>query len=395
MNEWLGFPGARAMGEEEREAVARVLERRTLYRGTGLAPPEEVERCEEELARLVGRKHVLLMNSGTSAILAALHALGIGKGDEVIVPGYGWLTNVSAVLYVGATPVLVPTGPGLNLDPAWLEQAVSPQTRAITPVHACGQPCDLEEIRRFAQRHGLKIMDDASQAIGTSAAAGDVTAYSFQAFKIITSGEGGALGTDDDALYRAGARFHDAGLERMARPRVEPHGFPLPKGLGLNLRMSELDAAVLRVQIRKLPEIRERLRRAADALADVFAPALAVGAVRRLAPPPGAEENRTFLLFEAVDAGAAEAFGAALNQAGCRILRVSDDVYHGIAGWLQYLQTNRLPHRVVGADEARQAQARLLTLHVNWEISEVELAQVKAGVASFLKTFGGRESHSS
>jgi dTDP-4-amino-4,6-dideoxygalactose transaminase len=375
----------RALGEEERTAVERVLRRRTLYRGVGLVAPEEVERCEEELARLVGRRHVVLMNSGTSALLAALHALGIGEGDEVIVPGFGWLTNLSTVLYAGATPVLVPTGPGLGLDPSWLEEARSARTRAITPVHACGSPCLMEPILSFARRHGLSVLDDASQAMGTSAAGGDLTAFSFQAFKIVTSGEGGALGTDDEALYRAAVRFHDAGLERMAQPRRGAPGLELPRGLGLNLRMSELDAALLRVQLTRLPALKAALGRAAEALTAALAPAMVSGAVRRVPPAPGQTENQTFLVLEAAEAGVARAFEAALNEAGCRVLLASRDRYHGIQGWLEYLEENRLPYRVVGAEDAKRVQERVLMLHVNWEISEAELEQVRAGVAAFLR----------
>ena len=384
MNEWLGLPGLRAMGQEEQQAVERVLAGRALYRGTGLNPPEEVEGCEEELARQVGRKHVLMLNSGTSALLAALHALRVGPGDEVIVPGYGWLTNVSSLLYVGATPVFVPVGPGLCVDTGFLEQAVGPRTRAITPIHACGWPCDMATVRDFARRHGLAVLDDASQALGSSATWGDVTAFSFQSFKIITGGEGGALATDDSSLYLSAVRFHDSGLARMARPPLRPTGPEVPVGLGLNLRMTELEAALIRVQLRRLPEIRESLRRAAGALLDAFAPALARGGVRRLTPPAGASDNGTFLLFEAADARTAHAFDEALRRAGVHIHLVSKDRTHGLPGWLEYLDTNRLPHRVVGREVALERSERVLALHVNWALTEKELAQVRSAMGAFL-----------
>ncbi len=386
MNEWLGLPGLRAMGDEERQALERVLARGALYRGAGLAPPEEVEGCEEELARLVGRKHVLMLNSGTSALLAALHALGVGEGDEVIVPSYGWLTNVSSVLYVGATPVFVPVGPGVCVDTSFLEQALSPRTKAITPIHACGWPCDMETLRGFARKHGLAVLDDASQALGSSATWGDVTAYSFQSFKIVTGGEGGALATDDTSLYLSAVRFHDSGLSRMARHRPKPMGYEVPVGVGLNLRMSELEAALIRVQLRRLPHIRESLKKASRALLDAFAPALASGGVRHLTPPAGATDNGTFLLFEAADARTAHAFDAALRQAGCHIHLVSKDRTHGLPGWLEYLETNNLPHRVVGRDVALERSERVLALHVNWALTETGFAQVRSAVESFLSS---------
>lgn len=368
---WVGFPGVRAIDEEERRAIDAVLERRTLYRGAGLVPPVEVRDGERELREGLQRKFAILMNSGTSALLSALVAGGIGEGDEVIVPGYGWLTDVSVVLERRAVPVFAPVGEDLTIDVARLAECITPSTRAIAPVHACGRPYDVAGVAEFAQRHGLMVIEDACQALGArvhdrpAGAFGDMTALSFQAFKLVSGGEGGALLTDDPSLYEKAFRFHDAGLSRFAEG-AGPEGL-VPTGLGLNLRMSELTAALVRVQLRRLPHVMARLQEARDALLGALGDALGAGALRLPRPRPGSVDNGTFLVLRADEPAIARTFLDTMRERGCAIRLASEASLHALPGWLDYLRREKFAHRVVGRDVAEAALQRALILEINWQ----------------------------
>jgi 8-amino-3,8-dideoxy-alpha-D-manno-octulosonate transaminase len=399
--DWIGFAGARAISDEEREAVASVLSRRTLYRGRGLAPPEEASLCEAELAELLGRRYVVLMNSGTSALLAALRAVGVGPGDEVILPGYGWLTDVTTVLHLGAVPVFAPLGPDLNLDPARLEACFSERTRAVAPVHACGRPFDLPAVAEIARRRGVPLVEDACQCLGGRidgrlvGTEGQAAVFSFQAFKIVTAGEGGAMATDDEALYLSALRFHDAGLARfslpsLSRSRAGPEG-QVPVGVGLNLRMSELGAALLRVQLRRLPELLGRLTRARTALLETFSEAFAAGVLRACPPRQGVEENGTFLQLKAPDARVARRMTEALCARGVPVRLAAAAPLHALPGWLEYLDRHGYAYRVVDRESSLDVLNRTLLLEVNWEQSPDALQRLRGDVAWAVGRIGSGE----
>lgn len=384
--EWVGYPGARVIGEAEHKAVVDVLARRTLYRGAGLNEPREVSAVEVELARRLGRRFALTFNSGTSALVAGLVALGVGEGDEVIVPGYGWLTDVSAVLHLKAVPVLCPIGADLNIDPARIPECLTPRTKAITPVHACGRACDLDLVRAAAP--GVSVLDDACQALGATSGGRPVggegtaaTVLSFQSFKIITAGEGGALVTDDEELYVAAVRYHDAGLSRFAHAAAS-RGAPMqPIGVGLNLRMSELTAALLRVQLGRLEEVRAGQRAARERLSAAFAPAFEAGLLEEAPQGPGTEDNGTFLLLTARDGDAARGLHRALAALGVPLVHGIEDALHTSPGWAAYMQDQGFPFRSVGLEATRAILERTLFLQVNPDQSPESLDRLRRGIA--------------
>ena len=267
-------PGLEVIGDEELAEVGEVLRSGHLARyGPEGGFPAKVLRFEREVARRAGVRHALGVNSGTSALYLALAGLGIGPGDEVVVPGFTFVASISAIAYAGAHPVLAEVDRSFNLDPADVEARITSRTKAVLVVHMLGNPARMEELRRVTDRHGVALIEDAAQAFGGTyrgkwlGSLGDVGAFSFNIYKTITCGDGGMLVTGDEALYRRCFAMHDQGHAPL-RTGVEVGRRPV---LGLNFRMVELQGAVLLAQLSKLDRIRSHLRRNRDIVHDGLA----------------------------------------------------------------------------------------------------------------------------
>ena len=253
------------LGPDERQAVLGVLDRGIL--SGQLAP--EVRGLEREFAAFAGARYCLATNSGTSALHLALVGAGVRAGDEVIVPAFTFVATAMAVLHQGAVPVFVDVEPRtFGMDPARVEAAIGPRTRAVVPVHLHGVPCDLQPIADIAARRGLLLIEDSAQAIGAryrgrfAGTVGLAGCYSLQSSKSMACGEGGLLVTDDEPVFR---RAHAARMfGEDSRPEDEASydlTHPLDgnraydsAAIGWNYRTSELAAAVARAQLRRLPE---------------------------------------------------------------------------------------------------------------------------------------------
>ncbi|MGH7752650.1 MAG: DegT/DnrJ/EryC1/StrS family aminotransferase, partial [Gemmatimonadales bacterium] len=260
-----GWPGGLLIGEEERRAVLDVLNSQSLFRHYGPHPRHKAAQFEQAFAAAMLTKHALGVTSGTAALITALAALGIGPGDEVIVPTYTWIATVSAVLVHGAVPVFVDIDESLTMDPGAVEAAITPQTAAIVPVHMRGAGADLDPILALAGRRGLVVLEDAAQAVGGKyrgkrlGTLGSFGAYSLQFHKTITTGEGGMVVTRDTGLFERAVRYHDQGSMRMEElDELIPAGNPLV--IGVNFRITELTAAVGLAQLPKMDGIIERMR---------------------------------------------------------------------------------------------------------------------------------------
>ena len=254
------FPGGMEVGQEEHEALRRVLESKNLFRYYGIGEgPDEVLSFEREFAEHVGSKHALCVNAGSSALICALIGAGIGEGDEVIVPAYTWNATPNAVLASRALPVLAEVDESLTLDPGDVERRITPRTRAILPVHMRGAPAAMDELVAIAKTHDLVLIEDVCQAAGATyqgrrlGTFGDAGAFSLQFNKIITTGEGGVLITDREDLLDLALDVHDCA--NSLRRRVG-----LPKFAGYNFRASELIGAMARVQLSRLDGLLERMR---------------------------------------------------------------------------------------------------------------------------------------
>jgi 8-amino-3,8-dideoxy-alpha-D-manno-octulosonate transaminase len=254
------------MDEEEVEAAARVLRSRSLFRYYGIDLQRETDSFEAEFRQFLGVDHALAVGSGSGALHVALAALGVGPGQEVIVPAYMWVAVAAAVVNQGAIPILADIDQTFGLDPTALEKAITPRTRGVIAVHMSGAPCDVLAVREVVRGRGLFLLEDCAQCVGGSIRGqrvgtfGDVGIFSFQMNKNMTSGEGGAVVTKDHGLYQRAFACHDLGYARDASGRLV---FDVPELClwGKGYRMDELRAAVLRVQLRKLPRIVAAMRR--------------------------------------------------------------------------------------------------------------------------------------
>ena len=222
------YPGGMMIDQEEEAAVLEVLRKKRLFRYYGPAEgPSTAAELEKAFAAHMGTRHALAVTSGTAALICALQGIGVGPGDEVIVPAYTWIASAEAVLAVGAVPVIAEIDETLSLDPEDVERKVSPYTKAIMPVHMRGTPCDMDALMDVARRYDLKVIEDTAQADGASykgkrlGSMGDVGCFSLQFNKIITSGEGGMVITNDENVWKRAVMFHDvSGGTALPFPRT-------------------------------------------------------------------------------------------------------------------------------------------------------------------------------
>jgi dTDP-4-amino-4,6-dideoxygalactose transaminase len=249
--------------EEEERLVLEVLRSGWVTQGP------RVEEFERRFAARVGTADAVAVSSGTTALFLAMHVLGIGAGDEVIVPSLTFIASVNAIVHCGATPVLVDVDPRTyNLDPDAVEAAVTPRTRAIMVVHQLGMPADLDRIEAIGRRHGIHVVEDAACALGSSykgrpiGGSGNLAAFSFHPRKVVVTGEGGMITTNDAALAARLRRLRHQGMsisdiERHRADRVINETYP---EIGYNYRLSDLHAAVGIAQLAKLDLLVARRR---------------------------------------------------------------------------------------------------------------------------------------
>ncbi|MCM8785789.1 MAG: DegT/DnrJ/EryC1/StrS family aminotransferase [Candidatus Omnitrophica bacterium] len=225
----------------------------------------KVSQFEKEFSKKFNIKYCLAVNSGTSALISALIACGIGPGDEVIIPGYTFFATCSAILVAKAIPVIAEIDETLTIDPEDIEKKITKYTKAIIPVHMRGLPSNMDKIMEIARKYNLKIIEDCAQADGGSfkgkrlGTFGDAGCFSFDFFKIINTGEGGMVVTDDEKIYIRAQSWHDTAAcwrpDRYARERMPGEIF-----YGENYRMSQIAAAIGLAQLNKLDNYLNKLR---------------------------------------------------------------------------------------------------------------------------------------
>lgn len=257
------------IGQDEIDAVARAIFSKDFFKINGSG--KEVLHFEEEWKEITGASYALTMTSGFAALSSALIGMGIGPGDEVIVPGYTYIASALAVTAVGAVPVIAEIDETMTLDAADTEKKISPHTKAIMPVHIQGFPSDMAAITALAKKYGIRVLEDACQADGGMFRGkylgtwGDAGAYSFNYYKVITAGEGGALVTDDRVIYERALIYHDSSAVAFFGNQLD--GITEPLFGGTEFRVSDITGAILRQQLRRMPGILADLRKNRDALA--------------------------------------------------------------------------------------------------------------------------------
>ena len=314
----LEFPGIHHMDEREIEAAVGVLRARSPFRYYGLDLQKQAESFESEFARFAGVQHAVAVASGTGALYTALSALGVGPGQEVIVPAYLWVSVVAAVVNLGAIPVLADIDESFCLDPVSVRREITPRTRGIILVHMSGAPGDVHSIAAIARQHGLFLLEDCAQCAGGAVGGqrvgsfGDMAVFSFQMNKNMTAGEGGCVVTNDPQLARKAFACHDLGYARDQDGRLI---FDAPELClwGRGCRMDEVRAAILRVQLEKLPATIGAMRKSKYRIRQALERFQAVR-LRKIPDPAG--DTGCFLITTYPDAETARQVNAALRAEG-------------------------------------------------------------------------------
>lgn len=407
------FPGGGRLDQEEEEAavaaVREVMRSKRLFRFFGPSPnplqTSKVREFERAFSAHMGVGYALAVNSGTSALVCGLISLGIGPEDEVIVPAYTWFSTASAVLTVGAVPIIAEVDESLNINPEDARRKLSPYTKAIIPVHMRGAPAHMDQLMALANEKNLQILEDAAQAAGASfqgravGSIGHAGAYSFHMSKIMTAGEGGMFTTNDATIYRRAAMYHDSAACPHMSVSTEEW---LP---GVNLRMSELHAAVALVQLHRLDAIVRDMRARKARLKEMVSDGLAKEGVtlRAIHDPHG--DASIALIFFLPEKSRAKRVAAALGDENIPASRLYQDReylphdhidLHAFPAWAPILQKRtwstrggpwRWHPREIEYDEAMcPTTMDLLRRAIHIDISpELTLPQVEQMATGILK----------
>lgn len=299
------YPGAMMYDASESDSVSEVIAAHSPFRYYGPALQRKVKTFENEFCQMMQVDHAVGVTSGTAAVICALKAAGIGPGDKVIVPACTFIASAGAVICAGAVPVFAEIDESISMDPDRLEALLDPAVKAIMPVPILGNPCQMDRLMEIARRHNLLVIEDAAQSCGATyhgrpvGTFGDVNAFSLQMNKILTTGEGGVVVSNDAHLYERAVRYHDQGMFR------EKEGFLSGDAdadifVGQNYRMSEITGAVALEQVRKLPEMLARMRRTKALLKEGLA-GIPGFTFRRINDAQGDAGNALILLLEDAD----------------------------------------------------------------------------------------------
>ena len=263
------YIGAAMVGDEELEEIKEVISERSLFRHYGMGNPQKVNTFESKLSEYFGGKLALAVSSGSASLYCAAVALGVGPGDEVIIPSFGWYPLFNAVANMGALPVFADIDESLHMDPADLERKITNNTKAAFVIHYQGRAANLDALMKITAKHGIKLVEDCAQGFGAFygdkpvGSYGDIACLSFQQNKFITSGEGGALITGCEEFYARAAFYHDMGIIRpIFAKRLSDKSLYEPSNAfyAMQFRMGELPAACLLGQLKRFDGMKRHCR---------------------------------------------------------------------------------------------------------------------------------------
>lgn len=341
--------GTEKFGKEELHEVMSVMETGILFRYNHDAQRNNIWKAkdfEEEVKKITGAKYALAVSSGSTAILAALVASGIGYGDEVVVPPFTYIATIEAVLLIGAIPVFAEIDETLCLSAEGLEKVITPKTKAVCLVHMCGATADMDKLMPVIQKHNLTLVEDAGQAFGAAfkdtytGLFGKAGSFSFDFFKIATAGEGGVLVTNDEHTYKMAEYFCDHGHTHEGNNRgMEAH--PI---VGFNFRISELHAAVGLAQTRRVPEIKQINQKNKTFLQNKIQSAVPEIQFSKVIDPQG--DSATFMNLLMPAPAHAKNMVEELNKAGTGGFNYwFTNMYHFINQW-EHVKHLRFPNKM-------------------------------------------------
>jgi 8-amino-3,8-dideoxy-alpha-D-manno-octulosonate transaminase len=331
------MPGFEVFGEEEKQQALQVFDTGVLFRyefGEQRKGVYKVREFEQAFAQYTGAAHAQAVTSGTAALKVALSALGVGIGDEVITQGFTFVATWEAILDVGAKPVFTEIDQTLNMDPADLEKKITPKTKAVIPVHMLGAPARIKEIKAIADKHGIPVLEDTAQAAGARlhgqhlGTFGQFGAFSFDAVKTMTTGEGGMVITNDEALWRCCSEYHDHGHDHVVNPGGR--GGEGRRFIGFNYRMMELQGAIGLAQLAKLDMIVAEQQKNKAVLKEAAAKISGVS-FRELLDEQG--DSATFLAFMLPDKEQAAKVNQALRENNAGAINFGENTWHFYPSW--------------------------------------------------------------
>jgi 8-amino-3,8-dideoxy-alpha-D-manno-octulosonate transaminase len=330
------MPGFEVFGEEEKKEILEVLDTGVLFRYEFLEQRKgifKVAEFEKRFAAYCGVKYAQAVSSGTAALRVALAGLGISPGDEVITQGFTFVATWEAILEIGAIPVFTEVDESLTMDSQDLEQKITPRTKAIIPVHMLGAPARIEAIMAVADKHGIPVIEDTAQACGGTYKSkhlgcfGTMGIFSFDPVKTITTGEGGMVVTDNEALYVNCAEYHDHGHDH--NPDLD-RGLESRRFMGFNYRMGELQGAIGLAQLAKLSKIIAQQRQHKTAIKAALEKVN--GVTFRDVPDPSGD-TATFLGFFLPDGETARAFNDVLSKEKAGAIYFKNNTWHLYSKW--------------------------------------------------------------
>lgn len=391
--------GAELIGKEEIKEVMDVLETGVLMRYNFDKERKgifKVRQFEEEFARYCRAGHALGVTSGTAALKVALTALDVGPGDDVLVPAFTFLATYEAVMEVGAVPIMVDIDDTLNLDPQEIERKKTPYTKAVIPVHMCGSAAYIDKIMEIARRHKLLVLEDNAQGCGASfkgkklGTFGDMSCFSFDYYKTLTTGEGGMVMTDSLDFYHRAEWYSDHGHDHNPTVSRAMEGRTI---LGFNYRMNELQGALGLAQLRKLDYIISEQKKNKKAITEALSAVPTVG-FRAYPDPEG--DSATFLAFNLPDENSAQRFQNLLAAQGVDTFCFKRNLWHYVPNWEHFLARSTASSKKypfndpsykgkINYDRACIPQAenllgRTLVMGISVKMSQERLDQIRKGI---------------
>ena len=345
-------PGAQHISIKDIKYFKNILNTKSPYRYFGRNKFSYCNILENKFKKFLNRKFFLLVSSGTAALHLAIEAFDIKEGDEVIIPAYGWSSDLMTIINKKAIPVIVPIDKYLGLDVESLKKAVTKKTKLIVAIHMRGHVCDIKRICNFAKKKGIKVIEDCSQCLGGKidrnkvGSYGDISTFSFQFNKLITAGEGGGVTTNDKSIFYKINRFHDLGMGRMYG-QPDPVG-NIAKEIGLNYHYNELSAALLLAQFEKINLIIKNLKHNNKKISNLFSnlkqtnPSLLF---QDLGNRKNTEKNYAFFVISQMEKKNIKQIRNVLMKNSINFSHIADKDGHNYNGWMKFMLKNKIPFK--------------------------------------------------